>query len=185
MPTALSSALSSSVTRGRQPPQPVPALVQVFTCGDCRQLLVPDRRADLALADVVARANLGIELAADGRAEPADSRRSPGGIVSGLPLLNRPSNMPKSDASPTRTPPEQAGAFAIEDELLVDAAERVFIRQAPCAPAPRRRDRRSWRRRRPSASAWSTCRSRKTSASTPSRFAAATSAISYPGATRP
>ena len=68
LPIALSSALSRSVTCGRQPPQPVPALVHVLTSATVVSPFVADGVADLALADVVARADLGVGASAAGGA---------------------------------------------------------------------------------------------------------------------
>ena len=63
---------------GRQPPQPVPACVQVLTCATVVSFLSRTASRICALADVVARTDLGVAIAAAGgaAAPPTGARRA-------------------------------------------------------------------------------------------------------------
>ena len=56
-------------------------------------------------------------VAARGATRPPTAAQ-PGGTVSGLPLLNSPSNVPNSEASPTRTPPSRRVPSGLKTSFL-------------------------------------------------------------------
>ena len=90
--------------------------------GDRGEPLGADCVADLALADVVARADLGVGAHARRGARrwfPAQAGEQLAGATGrGFPLLKRPTSVPYSEASPTRMPPIKRVPSALNTSFL-------------------------------------------------------------------
>ena len=136
-----SSSSSSSLSSGTQPPQPVPALVQALMRGDVVERRRAIARADRALGDVVARADVGAvgqrrrrrrdggAAVGAGAGSSASARSGVGSVAPGH--LHAASG--SAAASPTSTPPSTRVPSASTTSLLVDAGRPDRRRRSTCA----------------------------------------------------
>ena len=154
-PAASSSCLRRSVTNGRHPPQPVPARVRALTSPTVAQ---PPARTDAQMSPLLTPlhwqtcVSVGISVADTATPPPPEpSTSAPGSAGSSVPffasIIEAAVVGRVADEDAAHEPP----AVGAEQQLLVDAAERVLVGQRLGGVPRRPRSRRSSPRRPPSA----------------------------------
>src|SRR5262249_12940884 len=120
-PDAFISALNRSVTSGRHPPQPVPALVHFFTSSTEQRFMSriePQILLLLTLLHEHTCMSSSSAVTALGTPAGLPTRSSPGAIGSGLSLFASSDSWPYSEASPTRIPPSNRVPSRLNSSFL-------------------------------------------------------------------
>src|SRR5579871_1717590 len=126
LPDAFIVALNRSVTSGRQPPQPVPALVQSLISSTEVRFLSRMASQICPLVTLL-QEQICVSLAMPASAAPGPrpslilpKSSSLGGIDKGSSLLASIDNWPYSEASPTRIPPSKRVPSILNKSFLYD-----------------------------------------------------------------